>query len=375
MTASISNIAEHAGIFNETAQEAGVSIEEMIASIKETAGSIEILSASSEDSTTALAEVNTSIAEIQQSAEESVRLAEKVSVDASEKGITSISMAIGGMDDIKESVTAISETIDRLEKRSEEIGNILDVIDGVASQTSLLSLNAAILAAQAGENGKAFAVVADEIKNLADRTSASTKEIAELITGVQAETRSSVEKATSTIKTVDRGVELFKEVNSALKSILESSNVSTAMTKAIKRATSEEAIVIGHITNAIRKITQQIEQISKATKEQSKGSSMIGEATGKIKDISDHIKKATEEQFKGSDKIASVTENVSRTAEQITLAINSQKKKSNDIVNIMEKIQKTTADLVTSASEMDRSITTLSKGAKNLLTEIQKFKV
>lgn len=375
MTSSIAHVSENAGIFNETSQEAAASIEEMIASIKETANSLEILSASSEESASALVEINATVREVQKNAEESVRLAENVSIEASEKGLASIATAVRGIEDVKNSMNAISETINRLEKRSEQIGTILNVIDEVAGQTSLLSLNAAILAAQAGEYGKSFTVVADEIKRLAERTSASTKEISELITSVQAESRSSVGIAAQGIKTVDRGVKLVREVNNALDSIVKSSKISTEMSKSIQRATAEEVNVIMQITESIKKINGQIEHISRATREQNKGSSLLVEASDRIKTGSEQIKRATEEQFKTSKQIVTISGDVSKQAEQITVAINNQNKKSDEIVRTMEKIQKTTATLISSATEMDKSISSLSRDAKNLLNEIQKFKV
>jgi methyl-accepting chemotaxis protein len=375
ITASISHMAESANIFYINSLEAAASVEEMMASIKETAHSIEILSAFSENSAAALDEVNASIREIQHSAEESVKLAENVSVEASEKGLTSISKAVKGIEDIKASVNAILETITRLEKRSKEIGSILNVIDEVAGQTNLLSLNAAILAAQAGEHGKSFAVVADEIKRLAEKTSMSTREIAELITAVQAETRSSVEITSKGIETVDRGVKLFRGVNNALNSILESSKVSTEMSRSILRATAEEVSVIMKITNSIKQMTEQIEQISGATKEQSKGSSIIVEASEKIKTGSEQLKRVTGEQYSGIKQISSVSENVSNRAKQIKVIMESQKLKSNEIIINIEKIQKTTAELSTSVREMDKGISSLNKDAKTLLTELQKFKI
>jgi len=96
------------------------------------------------------------------------------------------------MENIRSTVEATAEMINRLGKRSQEIGQILKVIDEVTDQTSLLALNAAILAAQAGEHGKGFAVVAEEIRELAERTAASTKEIANVIAAVQQESAASV---------------------------------------------------------------------------------------------------------------------------------------------------------------------------------------
>jgi methyl-accepting chemotaxis protein len=101
--------------------------------------------------------------------------------------MASIGKAIDGMKEIKASVENTAGYIRKLGGRSEEIGQILNVIDEITDQTTLLALNAAILAAQAGEHGKGFSVVADEIKNLAERTSVSTQEIGELIQSVQQE--------------------------------------------------------------------------------------------------------------------------------------------------------------------------------------------
>ncbi|MEW6569953.1 MAG: methyl-accepting chemotaxis protein [Nitrospirota bacterium] len=375
MISSIGSIAENVNVFNMTSHESAASIEEMIASLKETARSIDILAASSEESSTALSQVNASIAEIQRGADESVRLAETVSMEAAEKGLASIRSATKGIEDIKDCVNSISEAIRRLEKRSEEIGSIVNIIDDVASQTGLLSLNAAILAAQAGQYGKCFAVIADEIKGLAEKTSMSTKEIDELISSVQAETRSSVDLTAEGIKSVERGIKLIEEVNNALVSVLESSQSSTSMSKSIQKATAEEANLILRITESIREMNNQIEQISDATREQNKGSALILEAAGKIRVGSEQIKHATEEQMKGSKQMKSVSENVSTQSEQITLAIRSQKQKSEEILKNMERIQKTTSELVESATEMERSISSLSENAETLLEEIQKFRI
>ncbi|MDP2166766.1 MAG: methyl-accepting chemotaxis protein [Thermodesulfovibrionales bacterium] len=373
MTTSISNVAENATTFNESAEESASSVEEMIASIKEIAASLQHLSSSSDETASALLEVNATIKEIQHSADESVRLAEKVSVEASDKGMGAIRAAVNGMEEIRDSVTSLSDGINRLGKRSEEIGSILTVIDEVADQTGLLALNAAILAAQAGEHGRSFAVVADEIKSLAERTSVSTKEIADLITYVQAETRSSVEMAGDGIKAVEKGMKLVKEVSSALESIHGSSNVSTEMSRAIQRATTEEAKVIKHITGAVKGMTDQVEHITRATQEQSKGSRLILDAMEKIKEISQRIKVSTGEQLKASKQIAGISENTSTQAEQITKSIGSQKQKSNDIVKSIDSIQRTMNDLTDSAAEMDKSINTLKEDANKLLSELQKF--
>src|SRR5204862_523874 len=119
-------------------------------------------------------------------ANETARLAEEVT-RAAGSGVDAINQTIEGINKIKDSSEDAVKVIASLGSKIGEIGKILNVIDDVAEQTNLLALNAAIIAAQAGEHGKGFAVVADEIKDLAERAGASTKEIAELIKGVQFE--------------------------------------------------------------------------------------------------------------------------------------------------------------------------------------------
>jgi methyl-accepting chemotaxis protein len=375
ITKSVSQVAESANTFYINALEAAASVEEMMSSIKETARIIEVLSASAEESATALKEVDDTISKIHKSAEESVHLAEKVSLDASEKGLTSLNIATQGIEDIKKSVNAIAVTISRLEKRSEEIGSILHVIDEVAAQTNLLSLNAAILAAQAGEHGKSFIVVADEIKRLAEKTSASTKEIAELITTVQKETQSCVVITSEGIETVERGAGLIKEVDKALYSILESSRAATEMSKFIQKATAEEENAIKLVTGSIKQTTDQIDLIWRATREQSRGSNIIVEASEKIRAGSEQLKSTTERQSKSIKQISYISENVSGQAKQIHVEMAKREVMNKEIVVAIEKIQTTTAALVQSAKEMNSDIESLSTDAKTILTEIKKFTV
>jgi len=375
MTTSVLAVSENASVFDNAAQEVASSVEEMIAAINDIARSLEIIFASSGETSSSLFRVNTTISRINENAEESVRLAEQVSAAASETGMTAVSSAIEGIELIRQRVGTLAAVINRLNMRSEEIGSILTVIDDVTDQTSLLALNAAILAAQAGQQGAAFSVVADEIKKLAERTAASTKEIADLIAAVQAETHESVKMVAEEISAVDEGVRLVKEVRNVLQVIMDRSRVSTDMSKAIQKSTVDESQVLTGITEALKQQVEQIELISRATGEQSKGSRLIGEAVEMIKSISQQLMTATREQLEVSKQISAVSENVSAQAGHITAAIKSQKQKSNEIVMITDKIQKTTADLIASAGEMNKGILSLSKDAQTLISELRKFEV
>ncbi len=375
MSASIERIAENANLFNETAHDTASSVEEMISTVKQIAESLDNLSASSEAIATSIEELNATTRDIEHRANDSVGLAETVMMNASEKGTNASNAAIEGMENIRKSVAALSDVINLLGKKTDDIGKILTVIDNVADQTNLLALNAAILASKAGEHGKGFSIVADEIKSLAERTSVSTNEIEALITSVRDVTRSSIRKASEGIDTVEKGLRLVHDVNGALRDIVDSSRASTEMARAIQRATAEEAFVIKQITDSVERMTEQTERISLAIAEQNKGGRFITEATEKVKDLSNQVKNATKEQKDGSKQIAGVTENVTQQAEQIAEATGRQKEKSIEIVRSMEKIRNTADNLTGSSNEMKAVISSLEEEALNLLTELQKFKV
>lgn len=375
MTNSISAVAENSDSFSKIAESAASSIEEMIASVREIATSIESLSASSEEIASALLQVNATIKEIEQSADKSVRFADTVSQEASEKGMQAADSAMEGMRSIKENVSSLSKVINKLGSHSEAIGNIVNVIDEVTDQTTLLSLNAAILAAQAGEYGSGFAVVASEIKDLADRTSMSTKEITELISTVQSEVRFSVEMVAEGIKSVDNGMKLVSEVNTVLKSIQNNSQASTEMAKAIQRATKEEAGAIKQITEATSNMTNQATAISNATQEQSKGTRMILEAVENIRVGAVHIKNATSEQLEGGSQIDRMTENVHSLSGQIERSIANQTEKSDAIVHSIDSIQKTAEALIGASNEMRKAASAMQDDSNKLSSEIKRFVV
>lgn len=350
------------------------SIEELSATIKEVAQNADNLSGITDETLSAIEEIASSVKEVELNAKESAKLSEKVMNDASTFGMTSIEKTIDGMKNIKFSVEKTNEFIKKLGGRSEEIGKILNVIDEITDQTTLLALNAAILAAQAGEHGKGFSVVADEIKDLAERTAFSTQEIGSLIQSVQQEVKGAVHAMGEGLISVEDGFKLSKEASDALKKILDSSKKSSEMAFSIERSTGEQTKSVKLVSEAMERVKGMTGLIAKATSEQSKGISLIMTATEKMRDISQQVKTATEEQAVNSKHISQAIEIVSDKSQQISRAIYEQKIGSNQIWNSTEKIKEIPKGNRDLAFNVNNSLRALLKDAELIDTEIKRFK-
>lgn len=324
---SSSSILEMVAINNEvrenihnlalSVQETTTAIEEMTFSSKEVAKNIEELSTAAEETAASMNQMDVSISQVETNANETSKLSETVSKDA-ETGVTAINRTIDGIDKIKESSRVAAQVIGSLGQKINEIGNILNVIDDVAEQTNLLALNAAIIAAQAGEHGRGFAVVADEIKALAERTGASTKEIAELIKAVQDESKNAVNVMSKGVEDVEEGVRLGHDAESALRKIVESAKRSTLMIQAIAQATVEQAKGSKQVTNAISRIAETVQQIAFATAEQAKGSEHIMQSAERMKIITQQVERSADEQNRGGRQVTEAIENIREMVERIS---------------------------------------------------------
>ncbi len=165
----------------------------------------------------------------------------KAASELAQSGGDVVSKSVSGMDNIANSVQETAKSIGALGKSSEQIGEIIQVINDIASQTNLLALNAAIEAARAGEQGRGFAVVADEVRKLAERTTSATNEIGEMISGFQHEITSAVDSMKSGTLEVEAGVELSRNAGDSLQQIMEAAQNVTDMVQQIATAAEEQS--------------------------------------------------------------------------------------------------------------------------------------
>lgn len=213
--------------------------------------------------------------------------------DIAKEGGKVVSETIEGMNKIAEVVDKSAQTIQHLGKNSEQIGEIIQVIDDIADQTNLLALNAAIEAARAGEQGRGFAVVADEVRKLAERTTKATKEIATMIKQIQKDTEGAVLSMTEGTKIVEEGKKLADRAGNSLKQIIEGAEKVVDIITQVAAASEEQSA-------SSEEISRNIESISSVTQQSSAGIQQIAHAAEDLNRMTDNLELIVS-RFKLSD--------------------------------------------------------------------------
>ncbi len=374
LNASIGRINESVESLNKSISETSTSINQMTAALDQVADNVSSLSTITEETASSMSEMDAAIHEIETHTTETSSLGENVMRDA-EVGARDVKRTTEGMHKIEEVIQHAHQVIDKLGERGEEIGKVVQVIDEVATQTNLLALNAAIIAAQAGEHGRSFGVVADEIKQLADRTAGSTREITQLVQGVQDESKQAVGAIGEGSRSVSDGVSLSEQASGALTKILESTQQAVERIKEIARTTMEQTSSTRQVSQAIEQVAEMVNQISIATQEQARGGAQILKATDQMKDSSLLVKRTTEEQIQGARLITKSIENITDMLANINASQQEQKKVSEQVMKLMEGIKGFSEASVNSAQKLSEVVGKLESQAQALREEVKRFKV
>ncbi len=200
-------------------------------------------------------------------------------------GADIVRSTVDGMSRIAEKVRGSATVVEQLGVRSDQIGEIVATIQDIADQTNLLALNAAIEAARAGEQGRGFAVVADEVRALAERTTRATREIGEMIKNIQNETRCAVSSMEEGVQEVEQGTVEAARSGQALEEILEKINEVTTQISQIATAAEEQTATTREISNNIQQISEVVDMTAKGAQDISQSSSSLSQLSVDLQDL------------------------------------------------------------------------------------------
>ena len=242
----------------------------------------------------AIEEMTTTILQSAKNSEDAA-IAAKNSGQIAKEGGAVVRDTVEGMDRIAKVVKKSADTVQALGNSSNQIGEIVQVIDDIADQTNLLALNAAIEAARAGEQGRGFAVVADEVRKLAERTTKATKEIASMIKQIQHDTTEAVESMNEGTKEVEKGKILADKAGASLEQIIKSTDEVMDIIAMLAAATNEQSA-------ASEQISKNVESINNVAQESASGIQQIAKASEDLNRLTNSLEEAVS-QFKINDTV------------------------------------------------------------------------
>jgi methyl-accepting chemotaxis protein len=350
------------------------SIEEMIRSVSQVAENTESLANAISETTGSMTQMAESMQQVEKAATETAGFSSQV-VSLAETGQERVRQTIAGMDEIREATSSADLVIRGLGERVQEIGAIVDVIDDVADETNLLALNAAIIAAQAGDQGRAFSVVADEIKDLADRVLASTKEISALIRAVQQESGNAVGAIEGGTRSVESGVELSAEAGVSLEEITRAARASGVRIEEIVQAVREQAKDASRVSDLMDQVHRAVEEIRAGGHEQERGNETVLQGTVVIRDVAQQTQRTTEEQARGAGRFRDSIESVREAVDKIHAALQEQSEECRHVVSFLEQVYERTRANEDSSRRMSEATQGLQQQADALREHVRRFRV
>lgn len=374
MSANSEELAGSAESLARIVEGIGSSISEMAASIQQVAANTGVLKDSADATASSVAQMQASLGEVERNIQETALITDGVRSDV-ETGQTTVERTSSGIEEIRQASRISADAIGTLTEKVQSIDQILAMIDEVTDQTSLLALNAAIIAAQAGEHGRGFAVVAEEIRELSDRVSRSTREISGVIGSVRQETGRVAEAVARVERRVVEGEELSRESGKALAKIVAGVQDIDLRMDQIARATMEQSQGAGAIGSAMERVAQMVDQTVGATREQSGAAGTITAAVEQLRDLTQQVKTSAREQSNGSRVVAAAMAEIDEMVGRINLACGEQTRGSSQIGRAVEAIRASAETNLLSTAALQEAVERQNRQIEVLREEMGAFRV
>jgi len=372
MGSAVEEVARNVGALHESVESSSSSIHEMGASIRQVADSAEHVGRIAEETAAAMTQMDRTVQEVGRHVGEATTLTEKVSTGA-ELGARAVDETIADIEAIRERTQAAKAGLGQLVERLREVVSLMGVIGEINDETNLLSLNAAIIAAQAGEQGKAFLVVANHVKLLAQRTSESTRDIDRLLTAVAKESDDAVVAMDAGIQAIEQGVRRSRHAGEALGEIRASAAQATHRAAEIARASEEQRRASSGVARSAHETSAQVRQITEAMTEQRKASEQMLQHSEAALERCRHVHRSTEEQRDTgryiTESVSGITDMIREIHEHIERHARSSASVSEAVKRLLENAQ-SGGDRIPEIQEM---LVALAGSAEAVVEEMTRF--
>jgi methyl-accepting chemotaxis protein len=359
---------------NVQVEAVGGSIDQMVRSVAQAGEASEALNEAVVETTTSVAEMARSMQSVDAHASETARLSTRM-IELADGGRDRVQATMRGMDAIRDATDAANRTIAGLASRMQEIGAIVDVIDEIADETNLLALNAAIIAAQAGDQGRGFSVVADEIKDLADRVLANTKEISGVIRSVQSESAVAAAAVRSGAEHAQSGVDLSAQAGVALEEITAAARHSGERVQEIVHAMREQTRAAAHVEQLAHGVGQRVEQIRGSMREQAAGNEVVMRGSLVMRDVAQQTQRTTEEQARGALRIRDNIEGVRDAVDRIHTSLQQQSESCKSVAIALSEVFERTRSNDQATDALAAAARALQEQAEALRDDVRKFRL
>jgi methyl-accepting chemotaxis protein len=337
-TAATSDISGGAGVIQESVNSTRSSVGQISVSIDQVSNSLKSLNEFMESSIASMTEIQYTVSAVEESSVRSHAMSETV-MERAEHGVDTVKQVLDGMRGIVLAVEQAEGVIGNLSAKGEEVGTITSVVTELTRKTSLLALNAAIIAAQAGEHGRSFAVVADEVRSLAQEAASSTDQINQVIDEIQKYTRETVEHIKCTHQLVTDGMVQGEEMSDVLSQILGSSQQAMEMSHDIRKSNQEISQSIVGVNNSVEELGEMSSQVSRASREEAAGAKSIVSAVEEVRAMTDDMVTATARQAENTRQIEVSVERVSDMAERIFDEMEDRRKGSLQVIEDLRRLK------------------------------------
>ncbi|HVR38643.1 MAG TPA: methyl-accepting chemotaxis protein, partial [Thermoanaerobaculia bacterium] len=374
MQSSSEEVARSMDYLFQSVEKTSSSTTEMNAAMNEMSKRTEVLAGIGEEVLSFVAEMDSTIAELRSTSHATAEIAEQVRVDA-EAGGGAVNRTVVGISAQHELTMESARTLDDLQRSIGEISRIVSVIEEVTNRTNLLALNAAIIAAQAGEHGAGFTVVADEIRDLAERTRGSTKEISAIIKLIQVNSKQAVAKMHESVERVTGNVKLAQDASQSLNKIVSSATRSFEMATKISSALEEQSKASRRLHDVTSRMSDHIAEINRGTREQARGTELLASEAERVRDIAAQVKNATEEQSTAGRGITTALEKIAEDARAMRDLLEQQLQETDRIADASRTMLEIAQQNDAIAREFNQIVQNLVRSGSEFEAEVSRFRV